>query len=166
MLRNPVDPSFRASGKLSAFIERLTNEPDTEQPVTLAEVRAHLLGMLSQPFKEAERMHRFDDAESLVDELDALIAEYGEHALAIDFLPVSASEPMSRVIEAVIDDENRENPPTLGTVQDAMANGLVSRLVGEGVLEDDEDDVLQAEIEMLIGRFGEETLAESLLRYE
>ena len=44
--------------------------------------------------------------------------------------------------------------------------GLGARLVGDGVLEDDEDDGLLAEIEGLIDRFGEDVLAENLLRYE
>jgi len=47
-----------------------------------------------------------------------------------------------------------------------MTSGLLTRLVGEGVLEDDEDDSLLVEIEALIDRYGAETLAEGLLRYE
>ena len=47
-----------------------------------------------------------------------------------------------------------------------MVSGLLSRMVGEGALEDDEDDNLQAEIEALIDRFGNDALAESFIRYE
>lgn len=75
-------------------------------------------------------------------------------------------EPLSRVIEAVMNDENREYLPTLAAVREAMISGLLTRLVGEGVLEDDEDDSLLVEIEALIDRYGAETLAEGLLRYE
>ncbi len=166
MIRNPIDTSVRVSPLLSSFIERRVNDPDAEQPISLAQVRRFMADMLSDAFKEAESLHHFDVSESMLDELDDLIAEYGEDALAVEFSQNSASEPLSRVIEAVVDDENRENPPTLGTVQEAMANGLVTRLVGDGVLEDDEDDALQAEIEALIGRFGADALAEGFLRYE
>ena len=68
--------------------------------------------------------------------------------------------------EAVVGDENRENPPTLSTVRDAILAGLGARLVGDGELEDDEDDTLLTEIDALIEQFGEDTLAEELLRYE
>ncbi len=166
MIRNPIDTSVRVSPLLSSFIERRVNDPDAEQPISLAQVRRFMADMLSDAFKEAESLHHFDVSESMLDELDELIAEYGEDALAVEFSQNSASEPLSRVIEAVVDDENRENPPTLGTVQEAMANGLVTRLVGDGVLEDDEDDALQAEIEALIARFGADALAEGFLRYE
>jgi len=66
----------------------------------------------------------------------------------------------------VVGDENRENPPTLATVRDALLNGLGARLVGDGDLEDDEDDTLLSEIDALIEQLGEDTLAEELLRYE
>ncbi len=166
MIRNPIDTSVRVSPLLSEFIERRVNDPDTEQPISLGQVRHFMADMLSDAFKEAESMHHFDASESLLDELDALIYEYGEDALAVEFAQTSASEPLSRVIEAVVDDENRENPPTLAEVQDAMANGLVTHLVGDGVLEDDEDDALQAELEALIGRYGPDALVEAFLRYE
>lgn len=166
MIRNPLDPAVRVSPKLSALIGQCVNDPDAVQPITLAQIRAYMADMLSASFKEAERMHHFDDAESALDELDTLIEEYGEHALAADFFQSSASEPLSRVIETMLDDENRENPPTLAAVQQAMADGLLARLIGEGMLEEDEDEALQAEIEALIGRFGADSLAEELLRYE
>ena len=73
---------------------------------------------------------------------------------------------MSRAIEAVVDDENHENPPTLGAVRDAITGGLTAKLVGDGVLEDDEDDTLLAEIDALIRRHGDDALAEEFIRYE
>jgi len=166
MIRNPIDASVYVSPQLSNFIERWTNDPDVEQPITLAQVRAYLIGLLPESFKETERMHHFDISESIIDELDALIAEYGQSALASDFTQTSASEALSRVIESVINDENQENPPTLQTVKQDMISGLVARLIGEGILDEDEDESLQAEIEALIDRFGSDSLAESFLRYE
>lgn len=166
MTRNSIDVATHVSPQLSALLNSRINNPDNEQPVTLMAVRRFLSDLLPSDFNEAERMHHFDISESLTDELDALIEEFGATALAIDFAQVNASEPLSRAIERVVNDENRENPPTLAVVRDALLAGLGARLVGDGVLEDDEDDTLLAEIEALIDRFGPDTLAEDLLRYE
>ena len=72
----------------------------------------------------------------------------------------------SRVIESVVNDENLENPPTLAQVRTALVGGLGARLVGEGVLEDDDDDTLVSEIDALIEHHGADALAEDFLRYE
>lgn len=162
----PIDVSTRVSAELSEMLERQVNDPDVDQPVTLGSVRAFVARQLGPEVKETERLHHFDSGDSLLDELDALIEEYGGDAPAFDFVEPKASEQLSRVIEAVVDDENRENPPSLGTVKDAMIAGLVARLVGEGYMEDDEDETLMAEIEELIARFGTDMPAEGFLRYE
>lgn len=166
MIHNPIDVASRVSPRLSELLRSRVENPECEQPVTLMAVRRFLAGLLPADFKEAERMHRFDVSESPLDELDALIEEFGATALAVDFVQASASEQLSRVIEAMVDDENRENPPTLSAVRDALVTGLGARLVGDGVLEDDEDDTLMSEIEALIEHFGADTPAEELLRYE
>lgn len=166
MIRNPIDAAARVSPQLSALIESRANDPDVEHPITLSDVRAFIASLLPEAFKEAESMHHFDVSESYLDELDALIEEYGSDALARYFSRVSASEPLSRVIEAVVNDENRENPPTLAVVRHAMSSGLLTRLVGEGVLEDDEDDPLLEEIDSLIERYGADSLAEGFLHYD
>lgn len=166
MIRNPIDVATRVTPRLSSLIERLVNDPDADEAPTLGTVREFFTGLLPPAFNEAERMHHFDVSESLLDELNTLIEEFGRDAPAADFVRASASEPMSRVIEAVVNDENRENPPTLGAVRTAVAGGLGARLVGDGVLDEDEDDALMAEIESLIERFGPDKLAEDLLRYE
>lgn len=166
MIRNPINAAARVSSQLSALIESRVNSPAAEQPITLAQVRTFMTDLLPGPFNEAERMHHFDIAESVLDELDALIEEYGRDALAVDFSQTCASEALSRVIEAVVNDENRQNPPTLVAVWEAMTTGLLTRLVGEGVLDDDEDDSLLAEIEALIERYGANEMAEGFLRYE
>ena len=166
MTQNPIDITFRVSPRLSALLRSRVNNPDCEQPVTLMAVRRFLADLLPADFKETEQLHHFDISESLLDEMDALIEEFGATALAIDFVQANASEQLSRAIEAVVDDENRENPPTLETVRDALLAGLGARLVGDGVLEEDEDDTLLEEIEALIEHFGADTLAEALLSYE
>jgi hypothetical protein len=166
MIRNPVDAAVHVSPELSAYLGRWVNDPDIDQPVTLAEVRSCLSGLLSDSFKESNALHHFDVSDSIMDELDILIGEFGPSAPAIEFYKAYASEALSRVIETVMDDENRENPPTLGEVQEAMSAGLVTRLIGEGVLEEDEDEGLAGEMAAMIGSFGADALAEEYLRYE
>ena len=166
MIRNSIDIATRVSPNLSALIESCVNDPDAEQPVTLTAVRAFIGGLLPPSLNEGERLHHVDIDASLLDELDALIEEFGENTLAIDFAQTMASEPLSRVIDEMINDENRENPPTLEAVREAIASGLPARLVGDGILEDDEDDGLLGEIESLIRRYGADSLAEEFIRYE
>jgi hypothetical protein len=165
MIPDSIDISSGVSSNLAALIESRVNDPDAEEPVTLGSVRVYLAALLPT-VDEAEKLHHFDIDESLLDELDALIEEYGGDVLAIDFVDNAASEALSQVIDTLMNDENRENPPTLGTVRDALASGLSSKLVGDGVLEEDEDDSLLAETEALIQRYGEDALAEQFLRYE
>ena len=166
MTRNPIDVSSRVSPRLSALLRARINNPECEQPVSLMAVRRFMADLLPADFNEAEQRHHIDVSESLLDELDALIEEFGATALAVDFAQAYASEQLSRAMEWVINDENRENPPTLTTIRDALLAGLGARLVGDGVMDEDEDDTLLAEIEALIEHFGGDTLAEDFLRYE
>ncbi|OGU24458.1 MAG: hypothetical protein A2580_11265 [Hydrogenophilales bacterium RIFOXYD1_FULL_62_11] len=166
MTHHSIDIASRVSPSLSTLLNSRVLNPDCTQPVTLISVRRFLTDLLPKDFNEAERMHHFDISESLIDELDALIEEFDGSALAVDFVKASASEPLSRAIEAVVNDENRENPPTLAGIRDALLAGLGARLVGDGVMEDDEDDSLLAEIDALIEQFGADSLAEELIRYE
>jgi hypothetical protein len=166
MTRNPIDIASRVSPRLSALLRSRVNNPACEQPISLMAVHRFLADLLPEDFKEAEQLHHFDVSESPLDELDALIEEFGATALAIDFVQASASEPLSRVIEAVVNDDNRENPPTLAAIRDALLAGLGASLVGDGVLEEDEDDTLLPEIDALIEQFGADSLAEEFLRYE
>ncbi len=166
MIRNPIDVASRVSPNLSVLIENCVNRSELGQDVTLASVRDFVTGLLTKAVTEAEQLHHFDINESLLDELSALIEEFDETALAIDFVQVTASEPLSRVIDAVMNDRDQENPPTLGIVKNAIISGLSASLVGAGVLDEDEDDVLLVEIEALIDRHGADALAEEFLRCE
>lgn len=166
MIRNPIDISSRVSPELSSFIESMINNLDTNEPITLDAIRTFITYELPAEINDTEHMHHFDIGESLIDELDALIEEFGGTAAAVDFVYTFASEPLSRVIEAVLNDANRDNPATLAAVNEALVNGLASRMVGEGVLDEDEDDVLVPEIKELINRFGADAPAEEFLRYE
>lgn len=166
MIRNSFDVATRVSPRLAAFIEHCIENEDLPEPVTLFAVRNHLARMLSPEYRESERLHHIDLGDSLLDELDALIDEFGPDAAAADFTTAQASEALSRVIEAMLDDETRENPPTLGALREALAQGLAARLVGEGALEEEESETLMAEVDALIERFGEDALAEEFIRYD
>jgi len=165
-IRNPIDIASRVSPELTSLIETIITQLESDEPVTLGIVRTVITYDIPEDMSEVEEMHHFDVEESVVDELDELIEEFGESAPAVDFIYAFASEPLSRVIEAVMNDENRENPPTLETIKDAILDGLPSHLLGEGVLEEDEDDQLLPEIDNLIKRYGGDALAEEYLRYE
>jgi hypothetical protein len=166
MIRNPIDISSRVSPELSGLIQSIIDQLDTDEPITLAAVRSFITNELPSEIDESEEMHHFDVDESLIDELDVLIDQFGESAVAVDFVHAFASEPLSRAIEAVMDDQDQENPVTLSEVRDAIVDGLGSRLVGDGVLEEDEADMLMPEIESLIEHYGPDATAEDFLRYE
>ena len=166
MIRNPIDIASRVSPELTGIIETIISQLETGEPVTLAAIRSFIANDLPGEIDNTEHMHHFDVDESVVDELDELIGQFGESAAAMDFIYAFASEQLTRVIEEVVNDENRENPPSLEDVREAILGGLASSLVGEGVLDEDEDDVLLPEIEGLIERFGPDALAENFLRYE
>ena len=164
-MRNAIEANERVSREMSAVIEAISDDPDIDEPVTLGFVRDRIRKALDG-FAEAELIHRFGDEETLCAEADALIEEYGEDILAIDLAMVKASEDLSIVVEAVVDDTDEDVAPTLGTVRQAMADGLVARLVGEGLIEPDEEQTLLAEIDALIEFLGADALAERLLRFE
>ena len=166
MIRNPIDIASRVSPELSGLIESIIDQLESDEPVTLAVIRSFIAHDLPAQIDEIEEMHHFDTDESLVDELDELIEQFGESADAEDFIYAFASEPLSRAIETVMDDENRENPATLSQVREAIVDGLASRLIGDGVLEEDEADMLMPEIESLIEHYGPDATAENFLRYE
>lgn len=166
MLRNPIDVSSRVSPELSGIIENIINRLETDEPLTLGAVRTFIEDDFPSEVDEAEHMHHFDTVESLVDEVDSLIEQFGESAAAVDFVHAFASEQLSRVIEEVVSDENRENAATLATVMEAVDSGLLGRMVADGALDEDEDDVLVSELEGLIGRFGPDAMAEEFVRYE
>ena len=166
MIRNPIDIASRVSPELSGIISTILDQMDTDEPVTLAAVRTFIEDDFPAELDESEHMHHFDTVESLVDEVDELIDEFGESAAAADFVYAFASEQLSRVIEEVVSDESRDNPPTLATIKEAIEGGQASRMVGDGAFDEEEDDQLMPEIESLIARFGPDAMAEDFLRYE
>ncbi|MGZ5137398.1 MAG: hypothetical protein ACXWCX_06320 [Burkholderiales bacterium] len=99
-------------------------------------------------------------------ELDDLIDEYGEDMLAVNFVAAKASEALSRTIEAAANDPALPDEPTLGAVREAILHGLTAKLVGDGVIEPDEDQTLLGELDGLIERYGQDAIAETFIRLE
>jgi hypothetical protein len=163
-MRAPIDVASRVSPELSAAVQGIINNPDLEESPTLADVRA-ILAHTGPDAQQLALLHPQERGALLV-ELDDLIEEFGEEALASDFVAAKASEALSRVIEAAMDDVRLTEEPTLGAVREAMSGGLVARLVGDGVIDADDDAALLAEIDDLIARHGEDAIAEDLIRLE
>lgn len=162
MIRS-IDVSSRVTPELAEILEAHANNPDAIETATLGSVRAALAtGDVGEHY-DADRLHP-ETSQTLLDELDALIEEFGVEAPAIDFLRLSASEALSRVIEAVMGEAT--HPPTLGDVQEAMDAGLIAHMIGEGAIEEDEDETLFEEIEDLIDRYGADAAAEEFIHYE
>jgi hypothetical protein len=161
----PIEGDSRASEALSARMEGLLNDPDIDEPITLGFVRQRLREALTGRGLKADRS-QFGTEESLYAEIEALVEEFGEEAPASDFTAVKASEELSAVIEAILDDGDEEVAPTLWSLREAIAGGYFARLVGEGVIEAEQYESLLAEIEDLIGRYGRDIPVEELLRFE
>lgn len=162
MIRNPLDVSI--SPELARFISDRVYDPQIEEPVTLASIRRFLISMLPEEHSESEGLHKIGESASLTDEIDGLIDQLGEEMNAADLVEEEASEALSRLIQASM--EESESPPTLHDVKEALSSGLAARLVAEGELEEDEDETLIQEVEDLAARFGGDALAERFLRYE
>ena len=161
----PIEPESRVSEELAEVMDAIVNDPDIEEPVTLALVRDKLREQLATQGIDAER-HDFGDEESLYAEIEALIDEFGEDAFAADFTTVKASQELSEVIESILDNSAADIAPTLETVREAMTNGWLAHLVGNGVIEADGEESLLAEIDFLIERYGPDCLAEDVLGFE
>jgi len=159
----PLDVDSRMSEELAAFVAPLLDNPDIGAPLTLGFIRRRILGVAKAWGKESGGA---EDAGSLAAEIEALIEEFGDEAPAADFVAVKASEELSELIEALLDMSDVDIVPTLGGMRAAIADGWAARLAGDGIIEGDEDQTLLAEIDALINRYGADTPAESVLRFE
>jgi hypothetical protein len=164
-LRPPIDVAARVSSELSATIESIVNDPDRERALTLGEVLEILSKRGGQTPLSADLLHPQDQT-SIIVELNELVSEYGADARAIDFVAGQASEALSRVIEAAMNDPSLPDEPTLSLVRSAIVDGLAAKLVGDGALDADEDTTVLAEIDELIRRSGEDAPAEEFVRFE
>ncbi|MBU1692146.1 MAG: hypothetical protein KJ958_01095 [Gammaproteobacteria bacterium] len=158
-----IDIASNVSDGLSQILEAAVNDPDAEEAPTLGSVREIVSRTTDGEQFEADRLH-FDQNRSLIEEIDDLIEQFGDDASAIDFVTVKASESLTRVISALMD-TGASTPPTLGMVLEAILHGLLARLVGDGIIDPDEDETLQEEIETLISHYGQNAAAENFLSY-
>jgi len=164
-MRFPSDVASRVSPGLCAIIEQMVNDPDREEPPTLADVRSVVRHRVTTAELRDEAMHP-QERTSVLRELDDLVDEFGGEAAAFDFVAAKASEGLSRIIETAMNDPLVRNAPTLGRVRDAMAHGLIARMVGDGSIDPDEDQTLLGEIDGLIERYGRDAVAEDFVRFE
>ncbi len=164
-MKLPIDVGTRVSRELSLLMDGIAADPDRDEPPTLADVRMALRRSARSANALDERLHPQLSASAL-DEVDKLIEDFGPEAPAVDFIAAKASEPLSRIIEAVLGDARIRRRATLGMVRDEMVGGLTARLVGDGVIEPDEDQTLVAEIEGLIEQHGADARAEEFIRLE
>lgn len=163
-IRHSIDIASRVSAELAALLAQFASDPDREAPPTLGEVR-NTLRKRNALARETEFLHP-KEQDSLLVELDALIEEFGAESPAADFVASQASEGLSRVIEAAIEDPALPKGISLAVLREAMAGGLIARLVGNGALDEDDDTALLAEVDELIRRHGSGAPAEGFLRYE
>jgi len=156
----PNEVFENTSAALSDLIGDAVNNEDHEQPVSLGVLR-------EQTERRAERLggalNRFSDdqLQALREELDALVEEYGEDALAVRFVKPWAGAALSTLIEAGMDEHG---DLTLADLFQAAERGLLARLIGEGEIDDDEAQTVLAELQGLVQRHGEDALAGDFIR--
>lgn len=158
-----IDPASHVSRELVTVIESEIKRLDQYQPITLGTV---LESMYRGQYQELVTSSRIDpDVEqSILDELKALVEDFGGDAPAEEFMHFDASPELAAVVETILDQSDPDQPPTLATVRDALAQGLGASLTGNGVLDQDEDDMLLIEVDELIDLHGADTPAEFFLR--
>ncbi len=162
----PVDIQETVSHELSTVIEAVMNnyEAQGHGPPTLASVRGAIAGGFLERLK-ADGLVRVQDETGLVSEVDTLIERVGDDVFAVKFTRPRASEDLSGVIEALLNSEDHDYPPTLSGVRDAMRQGFLANQVGHGQLDSDDEQSLFDEIDALVERHGAGALAEEFLRY-
>ena len=152
----PEDVFQNTSDGLSAVIEAVLDDDEIAQPATLASVREAVLSDIKTTTIPLNRFST-EQSQELRDEIDALIDEYGDDALAVRFMQPWGSEPLGRLIEAGLDELGA---PSLGRILALAERGLLARLIAQGEIDDDEAQTVIAELRRLIERHGEDALAE------
>ena len=162
----PSDMQETVSRELSIVIQAVIDnyEAQGHGPATLGSVRAAMAGGVLERLTEEGRVNA-DDGPSLYSELDALTESFGADTAADGFTRPRASEDLSTVIEALLDELDEGAPPTLAAVRDAMNGGLLAKLVGHGEIDSEDEQTLTEEIEEMIAIHGPGALAEDFLRY-
>jgi hypothetical protein len=159
------DTSGDISPGLSRVIIFLSSRPGITEPTTLGSVGAAIDdGLLSRLADEGKLELDPEKAEAIEREIQDLIERHGEEVLANDFVRYRAGEELSTVIRALMADRNRDNPPNLAVLLQALQDGeIVNTLVGEGEIDADRDQFLIGEAQRLIDLHGPEAPAEQVL---
>lgn len=162
----PSDLQETVSRELSTVIQAVIDnyEAQGHGPATLGSVRAAMAGGLLERLIDEGRV-KAEDASGLLAEIESLIESVGDGPLADRFTRPRASEDLSTVIEALLDQTDDGSPPTLAGLREAMSGGLLAKLVGHGELDSEDEQTLLEEIEELIDIHGPGALAEELLRF-
>lgn len=156
----PSDVFENLSEEMSTVIGALLDDDAVRQPATLAEVREAVLAEIKTTTIPLNRFSS-DRTQQLRDEVDALIDEFGDDALAVRFFKPWADASLQRLIEAARDDVGEV---TLGDVLEAAQGGVLAHLIAEGEIADDETQTIIAELQALISQHGVEALAEDFIR--
>ena len=147
------------SDEMSVVITSVLDDEGVAQPATLEDVRQAILAEVKTSSLPLNSFSP-DERQQLREEIDSLIEEYGSDALAVRFLRPWASDSLGRLIEAGMDELGT---PTLVTLLEAAESGLLANLIGRGEVDDDEAQTILGELQDLIGRHGENALAEDFL---
>ena len=156
----PSDVFENLSEEMSTVIGALLDDDSVRQPATLAEVREAVLAEIKTTTIPLNRFSS-DRTQQLRDEVDALIDEFGDDALAVRFFKPWADASLQRLIEAARDEVGEV---TLGDVLEAAQGGVLANLIAEGEIADDETQTIIAELQALISQHGVEALAEDFIR--
>lgn len=156
-----TDVYENTSEAMSTVIETVLEDEEIAQPATLADVREEVLKGVDTA---TIPLNRFSDdkIQELRDEIDFMIDEYGQDALAVSFLKPRASQALTELIEAGMD---KLGEPTLAQLFNELESGLLANLIGKGELDDDEAQTITAELQALIEKHGADAIAEDFVRY-
>ncbi len=156
-----TDVYENTSEALSAVIEKVLDDEEVAQPATLAMVREEVLKSVDTVSLPLNR-YSDDSTQELRDEIEYLIEEYGQDALALRFLKPRASQALTQLIEAGMD---KRGEITLGQLFDELESGLLANLIAKGELDDDEAQTVTAELQAMIDKHGADAVAEEYVRY-
>ena len=156
-----TDVYENTSEALSTVIQKVLDDEEIAQPATLASVREEVLTAVQTATIPLNRFSD-DQLQELRDEIDYLIDEYGNDALAVRFLKPRASQALTQLIEAGID---KLGEPSLQQLFDELETGLLASMIGKGELDDDEAQTVIAELKALIDKHGPDAIAEEFVQY-
>ena len=159
----PIDIQEKGSAALRTLIDTALDAGDDEV-LSLEGVHAMASAGLLEELAEGGRIDPVE-APGVEAELEALIEEYGGDAPAQSFSRPRASERLSRVLEAAIQAKGFDLPASLADVKAQIDEGLLADLEGRGEIDGDDRQALEAELDELIARNGEDALAETHMRY-